>query len=246
MFTLEPVTLTGRFVRMEPVGPEHVKGLFEAARPPEIWRWFPMKLDSEEGVAGLVARAEAELAAGLSLSFATRVLSEDLIVGSSSYLNVSPENDRLEIGFTWITPPWQRTAVNTEAKLLMLGRKLFYRVLRMVADDEVVLDMAEFSLITREVRDAIVADRTSFPFIRASIGRVGFRRNGISYKRHPRVGGKTHFRPRGLVDFAVSGILASSTLFLRLPIFVLPFWLVAVSLSHLPGPPAPAPGWTLP
>jgi len=120
MFTLEPVTLTGRFVRMEPVGPEHVKGLFEAARPPEIWRWFPMKLDSEEGVAGLVARAEAGLAAGLSLSFATRVLSEDLIVGSSSYLNVSPENDRLEIGFTWITPPWQRTAVNTEAKLLML------------------------------------------------------------------------------------------------------------------------------
>ncbi len=116
-----------------------------------------------------------------------------------------------------------------EPKPVMLGRKLFYRILKAVADDDVILDMAEFSLMTREVRDSISADKTSFPFIRASIGRVGFKRKGIPYKRHKRVAGQTHFRFLGMVYFAIAGILASSTLFLRLPIFLLPFWVVAVA-----------------
>ena len=120
-------------------------------------------------------------------------------------------------------------ADRSEPKPIMLGRKLFYRILKIVADEDVILDMAEFSLITREVRDAIVLDRTSFPFIRASIGRVGFRRKGIRYKRDPRVGGRSHFKPIGMADFAISGILASSTMFLRLPVFVLPFWLLSVA-----------------
>src|SRR5262249_31912815 len=60
-----------------------------------------------------------------------------------------------------------------EPRLLKRARHFFYRLMRAVADDEVLLDMAEVSLITREVRDAVVADRTSFPFIRASIGASG-------------------------------------------------------------------------
>lgn len=116
-----------------------------------------------------------------------------------------------------------------EPKPVMLGRKLFYRVLKAFADEEVILDMAEFSLMTREVRDAIVEDRSSFPFIRASIGRVGFKRKGIPYKRHKRVAGQTHFRFLGMAHFAIAGILSSSTLFLRMPIYALFFWLLAVA-----------------
>lgn len=116
-----------------------------------------------------------------------------------------------------------------EPVFVMWGRKLFYRVLKLVADDEVILDMAEFSLMTEEVRDAIVRDSSSFPFIRASIGRVGFRRLGIPYKRHKRVAGHTNFNGFSLIYFAIAGILSSSTLFLRLPIQTLIWWLLAVS-----------------
>ncbi len=116
---------------------------------------------------------------------------------------------------------------------IKLARKFFYRVLKAVADDDVVLDMAEFSLMASHVRDAVVKDHTSFPFIRASIGRVGFKRKGLPYKRHRRAGGQTHFRLLGMLYFATAGILSSSTLFLRLPIYTLPIWLVALTASAI-------------
>lgn len=115
-----------------------------------------------------------------------------------------------------------------EPGYIMLMRKIFYRILRFVADDDVVLDMAEFSLMTADVRDAIIEDNSSFPFIRASIGRVGFRRKGIAYKRNKRIEGESHYNFFGMTKFAVAGILSSSTLFLRLPIYTLPAWLLLV------------------
>jgi glycosyltransferase involved in cell wall biosynthesis len=120
-----------------------------------------------------------------------------------------------------------------EPRHIMLARKVFYRVLKMLADDDVILDMAEFSLLAGHVRDAIAKDHTSFPFIRASIGRVGFNRKGLPYKRHKRAAGVTHFRLLGMAHFAIAGILSSSTLFLRLPIYLLPFWLLAVTALAL-------------
>lgn len=112
-----------------------------------------------------------------------------------------------------------------EPEYVKMLRKIFYRILRALADEEVILDMAEFSLMTAEVRDAIIQDNTSFPFIRASIGRVGFRRRGITYKRHKRIAGDSHYNFFSMTKFAVAGILSSSTLFLRIPIYSLPFWL---------------------
>lgn len=120
-----------------------------------------------------------------------------------------------------------------EAEYVKFLRKVFYRILKTVADEEVILDMAEFSLMTAEVRDAIVQDCTSFPFIRASIGRVGFRRKGIPYKRQKRIGGASHYNFFGMTKFAVAGILSSSTLLLRIPIYSLPFWLMAVTALAL-------------
>jgi polyisoprenyl-phosphate glycosyltransferase len=116
-----------------------------------------------------------------------------------------------------------------EPRILKGIRKLFYRLLRAVADEEIILDMAEFSLFTREVREAMVNENTSFPFIRASIGRVGFRRAAIPYKRQKRAGGRSHYNFFGMSVFAIGGILSASTLFLRLPILLLPFWIVLLT-----------------
>jgi len=115
-----------------------------------------------------------------------------------------------------------------ESKAMKSARKLFYRLLRAVADDEIMLDMAEFSLFTREVRDAILDENTSFPFLRASIARVGFRRAAIPFKRQKRIAGNTHYNLRRMSIFAIAGILSASTFFLRLPIYLLPFWLLSL------------------
>lgn len=115
-----------------------------------------------------------------------------------------------------------------EPEYVKFMRKVFYRILRAVADEEVILDMAEFSLMTSEVRDAIIQDNTSFPFIRASIGRVGYKRKGIVYKRQKRIAGESHYNFFSMSKFAIAGILSSSTLFLRIPIYTLPFWLLAM------------------
>ncbi len=107
-------------------------------------------------------------------------------------------------------------------------RKVFYRVLRVTADEDIILDMAEFSLMTNEVREAIVQDCSSFPFIRASIGRVGFKRKGIPYRRDRRIAGETHYNLRGMVIFAVAGLLSASTVLLRASVYCLPLWLLAI------------------
>jgi dolichol-phosphate mannosyltransferase len=83
-------------------------------------------------------------------------------------------------------------------------------------------------LFTSEVRDAILDEHTSYPFIRASIGRVGFRRVAIPFKRQKRIAGDTHYNLIGMSIFAIGGILAASTLFLRLPVYLLPVWLLTL------------------
>jgi polyisoprenyl-phosphate glycosyltransferase len=115
-----------------------------------------------------------------------------------------------------------------EPRLIKACRRIFYRVLQKVADEDIVLDMAEFSLFTREVRDAVLRENTSFPFLRGAIARVGFRRVGLEYKRDKRIGGQTHYNVLGMSVFAIAGILASSTLLLRLPAFMLPAWFLAL------------------
>src|SRR5882762_1964316 len=115
-----------------------------------------------------------------------------------------------------------------ESEAMKSARKFFYRLLHAVADDEIILDMAEFSLFTKEVRDAILDENTSFPFLRASIARVGFRRAAIPFKRQKRIAGSTHYNLMRMSLFAVGGILSASTLFLRLPIYLLPVWLLSL------------------
>jgi dolichol-phosphate mannosyltransferase len=116
------------------------------------------------------------------------------------------------------------------------SRHFFYRLLKAVADEDIILDMAEFSLFTREVRNAILQENSSFPFLRASIARVGFPRCAIPFKREKRIAGQSHYNFFRMSIFAVAGILASSTLLLRIPIYFLPVWmlaLVALGLGYI-------------
>jgi dolichol-phosphate mannosyltransferase len=117
-----------------------------------------------------------------------------------------------------------------EIRPIKMLRKLFYHIVHRVADEDIILYMAEFSLITAEVRDAMVQDHNSFPFIRSSIARVGFHRIGIPYKRHRRIAGETHYNLLGMTVFAIAGILSASTLPLRVPIYLLPFWLLLTAM----------------
>ncbi|MEX3014525.1 glycosyltransferase family 2 protein [Gymnodinialimonas hymeniacidonis] len=113
-----------------------------------------------------------------------------------------------------------------ESELLLFMRRGFYRVVRALADEDSILLMAEFSLFCREVRDAIINETNSFPFIRSNIARVGFRRKGVEYTRHHRIAGETNYNFSGMMVFAIAGILTTTTLPLRLPIYTFPFWLV--------------------
>jgi dolichol-phosphate mannosyltransferase len=128
----------------------------------------------------------------------------------------------------------------SEGYLVKTMRKIFYRVTRFVSDEHFFVDMAEFCLMTEEVRDAILQDASSFPFIRASIGRVGFVYKGIPYKRHPRVAGKSNFNFSRMAMFAVAGILSSSTLPLRSMVYTFPLFALIALLSVLGLVPAAA------
>jgi len=108
-------------------------------------------------------------------------------------------------------------------------RRIFYRVLNRMSDEESLFLMAEFSMFTREVRDSAIAERNSFPFIRSNLARVGFDRVGLPYVRQNRIAGTTNYNLVGMTIFAVAGILASTTLPLRLPMYLLPFWLLLVT-----------------
>jgi RimJ/RimL family protein N-acetyltransferase len=119
---LEPVVLEGAHVRLEPLQPRHAADLAEAGADPEVWRWMPVAAPVDEAqmravVGALVERA----AAGVQFPFAQVEVATGRAVGATSYLDLALDEGRIEIGWTWLGRPWWRTAINTEAKLLLLG-----------------------------------------------------------------------------------------------------------------------------
>ncbi len=117
---VEPVTLCGQAVRLEPLTRDHLAPFVRAGLDPELWRWVPSPVRSEEEMAAYVEKALDERQRGLSLPFAIVDLLSGQVIGSTRYANIEPAHRRLEIGWTWITPTHQRTRANTEAKLLLL------------------------------------------------------------------------------------------------------------------------------
>jgi RimJ/RimL family protein N-acetyltransferase len=117
-----PVTLEGSVVRLEPIRREHEQLFWDVAKNDleEIFRWIPYPMRTAGDFRKLVDKAFAEQDQGESVVFATVELSSGRVVGSTRFMNIERANRRVEIGSTWIAPAWQRTAVNTEAKYLML------------------------------------------------------------------------------------------------------------------------------
>ena len=117
-----PLSLAGSVVRLEPLGREHAELLWEAAKDAvdDIFRWIPYPMRSPEDFSRLVARTLDEQQRGESVAFATVERRGGRVIGSTRFMNIDRVNRRVEIGSTWIIPAWQRTAVNTEAKYLML------------------------------------------------------------------------------------------------------------------------------
>ena len=118
--TVEPVTLQGRIVRLEPLSLEHVAGLAEVGLDPAIWRWTIARPATEDDLRAWAEAALANRAAGTEMPFVTIDAATGRPIGSSRFMNIVLEHRRLEIGWTWIAPPWQRSGANREAKLLQL------------------------------------------------------------------------------------------------------------------------------
>lgn len=107
-----------------------------------------------------------------------------------------------------------------EPRLITFGRKLFYLANRRVADSEIVMWMGEFSMMTRQVRDAVLAAKTTFLSLRAEMGYVGFVRVGIPYLRAKRKYGETHYNFWRMTVYAVASILSGTTFPLRLVFYL--------------------------
>lgn len=146
---LAKVTLSGRHVRLEPLERAHVEALIPIAQDPELWRIGMESAGSPELMRAYVERALAARDAGLALPFVTVEQKSGTVVGSTRFGNYDRVHRRIEIGWTWIAAPWQRTAVNTEAKLLMLAHAFETLELRRVELKTDVLNARSRAAILR-------------------------------------------------------------------------------------------------
>jgi glycosyltransferase involved in cell wall biosynthesis len=118
-----------------------------------------------------------------------------------------------------------------EARIITACRLLFYRILKATADTDIILDMAEFSLMSAHVRDTILKNSNTFPFLRAEIAYSGFKKVGIPYDREQRIIGMSKYNLWRMALFAIAGILSVSTFPLRLSVYLMPL----VGLLNLVG-----------
>ena len=120
MAWLEPVSLRGPFARLEPLSPDHCDGLTEAVKDGELWKLWYTFIPRAEDMRKEIDRRLGLQAAGSMLPF-TVFDADGKIAGMTTYMNVDAANRRVEIGSTWYAKRVQRSAVNTQCKLLLLG-----------------------------------------------------------------------------------------------------------------------------
>jgi RimJ/RimL family protein N-acetyltransferase len=117
---IAPVTLEGHYVRLEPLTIEHTTGLAEIGLDEDLWKWIPAPVRTLEEMTAYVHTALGEQASGSALPFALIEIASGRTIGSTRYGNIDRTHRRLEIGWTWVAQQWQRSAINTEAKYLLL------------------------------------------------------------------------------------------------------------------------------
>jgi RimJ/RimL family protein N-acetyltransferase len=118
---LDPVQLSGTHVSLVPLGHEHHDDLAEAVRDGELWNLWYTIVPPPQGMRADIDRRLALRAKGVALPFAVISRATNKAVGVTSYLNIDGPNRRVEIGGTWYRASLQRTALNTECKLLLLS-----------------------------------------------------------------------------------------------------------------------------
>jgi RimJ/RimL family protein N-acetyltransferase len=131
MAFIEPVTLKGEHATLEPLDAKHEAALREAAADGELWRLWYTSVAPPDKIGDYIARALDMRERLGAMPFAVRQNATGDIIGSTRYFNVDAANRRLEIGHTWYSKRAQRTAINTECKLLLLTHA--FDVLRCIA-----------------------------------------------------------------------------------------------------------------
>ncbi|HEY6066676.1 MAG TPA: GNAT family protein [Thermoanaerobaculia bacterium] len=157
---LEPVVLEGEHVRLEPLSLDHVDDLARVAFDPAIWKWTSERALSREELSAYVERALSAAATGTVLPFATVARRAGRAIGSTRFANYDGANRRVEIGWTWLGREWQRTAINTEAKSLMLAHAF-----------------DELGCVRVELRTDVLNEQS-----RAAIRRIGAAEEGVLRK----------------------------------------------------------------
>ncbi len=117
----QPITLGGEHVRLEPIGPQHAEDLFRVGTDETIWRFlarpaFASLDDTQAWIRDCIARNEREG----RIQFTVVHLADERAIGCTGYHDIDRSNRSLEIGMTWYGTEYQRTAVNTECKYLLL------------------------------------------------------------------------------------------------------------------------------
>ncbi len=121
MIVVKPVVLTGQHVRLEPLSEAHVPGLAGIGVSQPIWDFMVYgRMENVEDMSNWVRDLLGRAAKGTDLPFAVIHLASGRVAGATRYLNITPEHHGLEVGGTWYGVEFQRTAVNTECKYLLL------------------------------------------------------------------------------------------------------------------------------
>jgi RimJ/RimL family protein N-acetyltransferase len=120
VLTIEPITLEGKYIILRPPSFEDIDGLTNAARDGEIWNNSFTQFPNANEISIYTEEMLDLSSKGIILPFVTIHKASNTVVGTTRYLNIDYENNRLEIGHTWIAKSWRKTYVNTEAKFLML------------------------------------------------------------------------------------------------------------------------------
>jgi RimJ/RimL family protein N-acetyltransferase len=118
---IEPITLTGRIVRLAPLELDHLHDLAEAGKDENIWDYMRYGIvNTPEKMRVMIDSLLALQQKGSDLPFTVIDLASGKAIGMTRYLNIEPANRALEIGGTWYQPEFQHTGVNTECKYLLL------------------------------------------------------------------------------------------------------------------------------
>jgi RimJ/RimL family protein N-acetyltransferase len=117
---LQPIVLEGSHVKLEPLSESHHEALCVVGLDPELWKWIPIQVLDGDQMMRYIRAVLSDQEKGTSIPFATIDRASGQVIGATRFMNIDAPNKRVEIGSTWIGKPWQRSAINTEAKYLMM------------------------------------------------------------------------------------------------------------------------------